>query len=112
MRAKYLSSIILTLLLMNFAAFAQGGGDSLMVQVREASGRPVKYACVTVIPKEGEILFRKADGKGRVRFKGVTKGSYRVVVKADGYVAQKREVNVERSAWTVDFSLQPRGGDQ
>jgi hypothetical protein len=110
MRAKYLSSIILTLLLMNFAAFAQGSGDdSLMVQVREASGRPVKYACVTVIPKEGEILFRKADGKGRVRFKGVPKGSYRVVVKADGYVAQKREVNVERSAWTVDFSLQPRG---
>jgi uncharacterized membrane protein len=63
---------------------------------------------VTVIPKEGEILFSKADGKGRIRFKGVTKGKYRVVVKADGYQAQKREVNVGE-AWTVDFSLQPRG---
>jgi uncharacterized membrane protein len=109
MRAKYLGSIIMSLLLLGAVA-AQDGGvqDSLLVQVREANGRPVKYACVTVIPKEGEILFSKADGKGRIRFKGVTKGKYRVVVKADGYQAQKREVNVGE-AWTVDFSLQPRG---
>jgi uncharacterized membrane protein len=112
MRAKYLSSAILSLSLLSFAAFAQGGADSLVVQVREASGRPVKYACVTVIPKEGEILFRKADGQGRVKFKGVTKGQYRVVVKAEGYRAQKREVSVGSGggdAWTVDFSLRERG---
>jgi uncharacterized membrane protein len=110
MRAKYLGSVVLSLLLLSVVAAQDGGShDALLVQVREASGRPVKYACVTVIPKEGEILFSKADGKGRVKFKGVIKGQYRVVVKADGYQAQKREVNVGGDAWTVDFSMQPRG---
>jgi hypothetical protein len=110
MRAKYLSSMILTLLLLSVAGFAQqGGDDSLLVQVRETGGRPVKYACVTVIPKEGEILFRKADGKGRVKFKGVAKGHYRIVVKAEGYEAQKREVTFGGLDETLDFSMQPRG---
>ncbi|HEV7857788.1 MAG TPA: carboxypeptidase-like regulatory domain-containing protein [Pyrinomonadaceae bacterium] len=108
MRAKYLGSMILTLLLLSAVA-AQGGGDnSLMVQVLEASGRPVKYACVTVIPKEGEIIFRKADGKGRVKLKNVTSGKYRIVVKADGYQAQKREVAVGADGEACVFSLQPR----
>jgi hypothetical protein len=108
MRAKYLSSAILNLSLLSFAAFAQGGDDSLLVQVRESNGRPVKYACVTVIPKDGEILFHKADAKGRVKFKGVTRGNYRVVVKADGYEAQKKQVYAAGSALTLDFSMEPR----
>lgn len=108
MRAKHSCSVIICLLLLSGPILAQGGDDALLVQVREADGRPVKYACVTVIPKDGEILFHKADGKGRVKFRGVTKGSYRIVVKADGYQAQKREVAVEEGGKTVDFSMQPR----
>ena len=110
MRAKYLGSIILSLLLVSFAAFAQSSHDVLLVQVRDTNGRPVKHACVTVIPHDGEILFRKADGKGIARFKGVAVGLYRVVVKADGYQAQKQQTSFSGSdLWPVNFSLQPRG---
>jgi hypothetical protein len=35
-------------------------------------------------------------------------GRYRVVVKVDGYEAQKREVLVNARTETVAFSLQPR----
>jgi uncharacterized membrane protein len=108
MRAKYLGSAILSLLLLGGVAAQEGGHDSLLVQVLEASGRPVKYACVTVIPKEGEIIFRKADGKGRVKLKNVMTGKYRIVVKADGYQAQKREVAVGADGEAVVFSMQPR----
>jgi hypothetical protein len=110
MRAKYFGSVILSLLLLGFAAFAQSSYDVLLVQVRDANGRPVKHACVTVIPHEGEVLFRKADGKGCARFKGVAVGQYRVVVKADGYQAQKQQVSFSGGdMWPVSFSLQPRG---
>jgi hypothetical protein len=108
MRAKYLGSIILCLLLLGVAAAQEGGDNSLVVRVQEAGGRPVKDACVTVIPKEGEIIFRKADGKGRVKLKKVLTGKYRIVVKADGYQAQKREVAVGADGEAVVFSMQPR----
>ncbi len=93
--------------------FAQPQGaradNSILVQVREeAGGRPVRYACVTVIPKEGEVLFQKADAKGRARFKGIAEGSYRVVVKADGYEAQKRQVALGGTETVVEFSMRPR----
>lgn len=87
---------------------AQAGGASLLIEVKDAAGKPLKNACVTVIPKEGEITFRKADGKGRVRLKEIQPGSYRVVVKVDGYTAQKRVVTVGSAPETVAFSLQPR----
>ncbi len=83
--------------------------NSILVQVREeAGGPPVKYACVTVIPKEGEVLFQKADAKGRARFKGIAEGSYRVVVKAEGYEAQKRQVALGDRETVVEFTLRPR----
>ena len=63
---------------------------------------------MTVIPREGEITFRKADKKGRVQLKGITPGNYRVVVKVDGYEAQKREVAIGSTVETVAFSLLPR----
>lgn len=114
MRAEYLAcSCVIALALLSGAggaALGQGGVRELLVQVRESHGRPVKYACVTVIPKEGEVLFHKADGRGRVRFRGVTKGDYRIVVKADGYQAQKRQVALGGDSETVDFSMQPVEG--
>jgi archaellum component FlaG (FlaF/FlaG flagellin family) len=83
-------------------------GNGLVVEVTNSQGRPLKNACVTVIPKEGEITFRKADKNGKVRLKGIAPGSYRVVAKVDGYTAQKKQVEVSSSASeTVAFSLQP-----
>jgi hypothetical protein len=89
--------------------FAQANGNGLVIEVNDEQGRPLRNACVTVIPKEGDITFRKADKNGKVKLKGMTPGSYRVVVKVDGYTAQKKQVLIGQSLETVAFSLQPRG---
>jgi hypothetical protein len=88
----------------------QSGDPSLWIEVRDEQGAPLKNACVTVVPREGEILFRKADGKGRVRIKRLTRGHYRVTAKVDGYAAQKKEVEMGLGGTleTVSFALQPR----
>ena len=107
---KQALSIIFALLLSGGAvAFAQGGDNSIIVEVKGDAGRPLKHACVTLVPRDGEIIFRKADGRGQVKVKGVTPGHYRVIVKVDGYEAQKREVTVGAETETVAFLLQPRG---
>jgi hypothetical protein len=67
---------------------------------------------VTVIPKEGDITFRKADRNGRVKVKGLAPGSYRVVVKVEGYTAQKKQVLIGQSLETVAFTLQPRSAGE
>lgn len=85
------------------------GENSLTIEVTDTSGVPIKNACVTFVPKDGEILFRKADKRGRVRLKKPLPGTYRVVVKVDGYEAQKREVAV--TSWqpqTMAFLLHVR----
>jgi predicted aspartyl protease len=53
-------------------------------------------------------VFRKADGKGRVHIKNMTRGHYRVTAKVEGYTAQKKEVLMGAGGETVSFSLQPR----
>jgi hypothetical protein len=109
---KHAMSIIFVLLLLGGAlALAQegGGGDnSIIVEVKGDAGRPLKHACVTLVPRDGEIIFRKADGHGQVKVKGLQAGSYRVIVKVDGYEAQKREVAVGSRTETVAFLMQPR----
>lgn len=88
---------------------AQQRGDSqLRIEVTDTSGQPLSRACVTVVPREGEIVFRQCNRKGKVNFKGLAPGSYRVVVKSGGYEAQKREVTVNGNMETVAFSLLPR----
>ena len=80
----------------------------MLVEVTNANGQPLKQACVTFVPKEGEIIFRNADSRGRVKLKRPDAAMYRVVVKVDGYEAQKREVTIGSSSETVAFTLQPR----
>ena len=111
MRAIRLMTVMLCL--MSCGAFVsapgqQNGEESLTVEVTDTSGAPIKNACVTFVPKTGEIVFRKADGRGRVRVKKLQPGRYRVVVKVDGYEAQKREVAVSERGETIAFSMQPR----
>lgn len=105
--------ILIALALLLISGLSQAQDDSsekwLLVEVTNEAGEPLKRACVTVVPKEGEIVFRKADSRGRVRLKKPAAGNYRVVVKVDGYEAQKREVVVGSKSETVAFSLQPRG---
>lgn len=97
-------------LLTSGAALSQSGSSdySFLVSIKNASGQPVRNACVSFIPKDGEILFRKADKHGQVRLIKLSPGAYRIVVKVDGYVAQKKEVTLASSVEDVAFTLEPR----
>jgi hypothetical protein len=109
MKTRFFASVILTLLLGASVVQAQNESERwLTVEVKDASGLPLKNACVTFVPKEGEIVFRKADGRGHVKLKRLAAGNYRVVVKVDGYEAQKREVTVREKSETVAFALRPK----
>ena len=110
MKTRRIIYIILTLALLCSYGLAQDSSDKwLLVEVKDASGEPLSRACVTVVPKEGEIVFRNADSRGRVKLKKPAAGNYRVVVKVDGYEAQKREIAIGSGSETVAFTLQPRG---
>jgi nucleoid-associated protein YgaU len=109
---KYILGLICGALLLSGGAVvevaAQDGANAITVEVKGERGRPLKSACVTLVPREGEIVFRNADSKGRVEVRKLTPGSYRVVVKVDGYEAQKREVTVGSTPTTVTFQMRPR----
>ena len=107
--AKRFVVVIALALLCAVPVLAQESGERwLRIEVTNAAGEPLSRACVTVVPREGEIVFRKADRHGKVEVKGLAPGSYRVVVKVDGYEAQKKEVAVSANTETVAFTLQPR----
>lgn len=80
----------------------------LVVEVKSATGQPLKHACVTYVPKNGEVQFRNADEHGRVEFRNLTAGEGRVVAKVSGYTAQKKSVVVGTTAETIAFALEPR----
>jgi hypothetical protein len=95
-------------LCVGFSLAQESSEKWLQVEVKSASGQPLKHACVTFVPREGEIVFRNADSKGRVRLKKPAANSYRVVVKVEGYEAQKREVTIGSGGETLAFTLQAR----
>ncbi len=102
--------VVLTLALVcASASSAQKSGDGeLRIEVRDVAGHALERACVTVVPRVGEIFFRQCNRRGTVVFKGLAPGSYRVVVKSNGYEAQKREVVFDSNTGSVAFSLSPR----
>ena len=117
MRNKRLVTIVFALLLLLLSC---GGGTararqqqegvdpSLWVEVRDEQGMPLKNACITLVPAEGDILFRKSDGRGRVRIKKLTRGRYRVTAKMDGMATVSKDVEVEGAAvYRVSLSLLP-----
>lgn len=109
MRTVRLIPMMLLLLLGGVGSvIAQDSSSSLIVEVVNTAGQPIKNACVTFVPRSGDILFRKADRRGRVRIKKLHRGNYRVVVKVDGYEAQKKEVVVAGAKDTVAFVMHPR----
>lgn len=109
MKTKLFIPLIVALLWSAGSSVAQESGERwLTVEVRDASGRALERACVTFVPREGEIVFRKADKRGTVKLKSLLAGNYRVVVKVDGYEAQKREITIGDRSEVVAFALQPR----
>lgn len=109
MRNKFFTSTtLLALILFAAAVFAQSGAHTVLVEVSNRSGQPLKRTCVTLIPRAGEVLFGQTDKMGRIKWKNIAPGNYRVVVKVDGYVAQKKEFLLSSRDETVAFSLEPR----
>ncbi len=112
MKAKYARLIFVVVLMFggSFATIlAQDAVEKpLVVEVKNAKGQPLKHACVTYVPKNGEVQFRNADEHGRVEFRDLTTGEGRVIAKVSGYTAQKKSVVVGTSAETIAFALEPR----
>jgi Carboxypeptidase regulatory-like domain len=109
MKTRRIITICLALVLCGSFSFGQESSEKwLLVEVTNTDGQPLKQACVTFVPREGEIIFRNADSRGRVKLKRPDAARYRVVVKVDGYEAQKREVTIGSKSETVAFTLQPR----
>jgi hypothetical protein len=111
MKTKLFAALILMSLLIVSPVSAQKGNDSerwLTVEVTDTDGQPLKNACVTFVPPVGEIILLKSDKHGHAKLKRLESNSYRVVVKIDGYQAQKREVTVGSKSETVAFALEQR----
>jgi hypothetical protein len=102
--------IISTLVMTSMAVgLTQSRDTSLRVGVRSNSGTAVKRACITVVRQDREIYFTHTDSKGRVSFEHLLPGNYRVIAKADGFEAEKREIVIGSDRTDVEFSLRPRG---
>lgn len=111
MKTKLFAVLILLSLSFVLPVSAQKGSDSerwLTVEVTDTSGEPLKNACVTFVPPVGEIILIKSDKHGHAKLKRLESNNYRVVVKRDGYQAQKREVTIGSKGETVSFALEQR----
>ena len=105
----HIIALLAALLLSGAVGMAQTKDKGLVIEVTNAEGKPLRNACVVVVPKDGEIIFRKADKNGQVRLKGIQPGNYRVTAKVDGYTGEKKQVSIgERELERVAFALQPR----
>jgi hypothetical protein len=89
---------------------ASAGTQSLFIEVRSAAGAAIRNVCITVVPSKGDPLFYKTDSHGRLKVENLTEGKYRVVARADGFVAEKREITMGVDGSTVEFNLRPKGG--
>lgn len=108
-RSVQLMTLLLMLLLGGVqSASAQDNGNSLIVEVVNSTGQPIKNACITFVPKSGDIVFRKAGRSGRVKVKKLARGNYRIVVKVDGYEAQKKEIVVGDAKDTLAFVMKAK----
>ncbi|SRR6266550_1814711 len=105
---KRVALALVALMMVTPLAVGQGGARSLLVAVQDADGRPLKHACVTFIPKDGAIIFRKADAYGRVKLKDLAAQSGRVVAKVDGYEAQRQNITLLSETEKVTFRLRSR----
>ncbi|HMF54968.1 MAG TPA: carboxypeptidase-like regulatory domain-containing protein [Pyrinomonadaceae bacterium] len=102
---KLFVSLILAFSVCAGATLAQSRNQTLTIVVKGSPEHPVKHACVTLIPKTGELLFGQIDSRGRVRFKNVAQGEYRLVVRAESYELQKKEITVGPDDNTITFNL-------
>jgi hypothetical protein len=77
----------------------------LLIDVKSLDGAAVRGACVTIVPRSGAPVFRKADGKGRVKLADLPAGKYRITAKSEGFELEKKEVEIGDNGAEVEFRL-------
>jgi hypothetical protein len=102
------TSVLILLILLPCISFGQRAGGTVAVDTRTTKGEEIPYVCVTVVPEGGNPIFHKSDRRGRVRVGNLPPGKYRVIAKAEGYVAEKKEITINDGVAAVQFDLQPR----
>jgi protocatechuate 3,4-dioxygenase beta subunit len=96
-------------------------GTPLLGLVSSEGGKPIEGALVTAYPEEPETragvrdswpFFALTDERGEFSVEGLRAGSYRIVVRADGYLpAVRGEVDVPGEKMQVSLlALRPMGG--
>jgi hypothetical protein len=81
------------------------GEARIEIAVVDQNERAIREACITLVPENGGVLFGKSDRSGKLRWSGLSPGRYRVVVKVDKFVAEKKEVVLSEGENRVAFSL-------
>src|SRR5205823_3101917 len=94
----------LTLLLLPFTLIAQTTG-TIAGRVSAANGTPVAGAFVLL--DAGSRPLAQTDADGRYRIGGVSPGTHIVVVRASGFAASTKTIDVGRDGATADFTVSP-----
>jgi Carboxypeptidase regulatory-like domain/TonB dependent receptor len=109
----FVSFVVLVLLVfLSLAAFAQNPNGSLRGEVLDASGARVRGALVSV-KSFGSALTREvtADDRGEFRIEGLLPGRYRITVTAKGFAEAAADVDVVVSlVRDVTVALKPESG--
>ena len=79
----------------------------LVVQVRDAAGKPVRGAAVSVVIGDEE-LEQRSDGNGQAKFRDLPLGPLRVQAVATGWNSSGRNVALDEDRVQVDLTLTPR----
>jgi hypothetical protein len=79
----------------------------LVVQVRDAAGKPVRGAAVSVVIGDEEIE-QRSDGNGQAKFRDLPLGPLRVQAVATGWNSSGRNVALDEDRVQVDLTLTPR----
>ena len=111
----FVSFVVLVLLIsLSLAGFAQNPNGSLRGEVLDASGARVRGALV-IVKSSGSALTREltADDRGEFRIEGLLPGRYRMRVTAKGFAEAAADVDVVVSlVRDVTVALKPESGHE
>jgi Carboxypeptidase regulatory-like domain len=88
-----------------FAAESPNREARIEISVADQHEKAIREACITLVPENGSVLFGKSDRSGKLRWAGLPPGKYRVVVKVERFVAEKKEVVLSEGENRIAFSL-------
>src|SRR5256885_16366324 len=83
--------------------------SNIQGDVRGVDGRPLKGAEIRIerIDKKGPLITTRTDGKGYYASSGLSVGTYKINVVADGVVKSSVSVKTVGDNARIDFNLKP-----